>query len=332
MMGLSWRLTLLLLLCDAPVSLASAGDRSSEFQRCVRLCSKQCDLSKIPPLHQYLLWDCQDDCKYKCMHEISEAFKAQYNIVWKFYGHWPYKRILGLQEPAAALFSLGNMLPHFHNLVYNRDKLMRPGVRFGSHILIYSIVALSAWTASTMFHARKIEPLISFDYAFALLFISYGLWLGLSRLWWEFRGDKDIVLKRIFNLCFTVRVLWQVINTLDGSVYFQDHMTLSIGLSVAHAVTWLAFIAFSGSKSKLFCLFCQIWFGAASLLELFDFPPYHGIFDAHALWHAATIPLGFWWFQFWLQDAEYCARLSESQLEAAVNRAALSHNELNKNK
>jgi hypothetical protein len=31
------------------------------------------------------------------------------------------------------------------------------------------------------------------------------------------------------------------------------------------------------------------------LTQIFDFPPYHNLIDAHAVWHAGTIPLGFLW-------------------------------------
>ncbi|CAM9250123.1 unnamed protein product, partial [Ectocarpus fasciculatus] len=289
----------------APTARGSAGDMNYDYRRCLRHCQKNCNPEDIPALRQYLLWNCEGECQYDCMHEVARWVQEEYAVTWKFYGHWPYLRIWGLQEPASVAFSLGNMLPHIHNLLYNREKFCQPGVRFGHHILMYSVVALLAWAASAVFHARKIDPFISCDYAFAFLFISYGLWIAVSRLWWEIRGDRDRWTKTVFDVCCAGRVVYQVIYTLNGTIPFQDHMNLSIGLSVLHAVSWLLFICFSNSRSKLFCLLCQAWFGAASLLELYDFPPYMGILDAHALWHAATIPLGFLWFRFWIQDAEY---------------------------
>lgn len=38
-------------------------------------------------------------------------------------------------------------------------------------------------------------------------------------------------------------------------------------------------------------LIFQILASAAVLLELLDFPPVFWTFDAHALWHLATVPL-----------------------------------------
>ena len=51
---------------------------------------------------------------------------------------------------------------------------------------------------------------------------------------------------------------------------------------------------------------------AASLLEVFDFPPLGGVLDAHSLWHTATpaIALGWWSFleadmaAFWPADGK----------------------------
>ena len=42
---------------------------------------------------------------------------------------------------------------------------------------------------------------------------------------------------------------------------------------------------------------------AAMSLELLDFPPFARILDAHALWHAATIPIAELWYNFLITDA-----------------------------
>jgi post-GPI attachment to proteins factor 3 len=43
---------------------------------------------------------------------------------------------------------------------------------------------------------------------------------------------------------------------------------------------------------------------AATMLELFDFPPWRRVVDAHALWHLATAPLAVMWYDFILMDAQ----------------------------
>lgn len=42
---------------------------------------------------------------------------------------------------------------------------------------------------------------------------------------------------------------------------------------------------------------------AATALELFDFPPWGRIIDAHALWHLSTAPIALFWYDFLVEDA-----------------------------
>jgi post-GPI attachment to proteins factor 3 len=41
----------------------------------------------------------------------------------------------------------------------------------------------------------------------------------------------------------------------------------------------------------------------AMCLELFDFPAWRRVLDAHALWHLATVPIAVFWYEFLIQDA-----------------------------
>ncbi|KAH0856460.1 hypothetical protein HID58_084721 [Brassica napus] len=45
--------------------------------------------------------------------------------------------------------------------------------------------------------------------------------------------------------------------------------------------------------------------GLAMLLEIYDFPPYGGYFDAHSIWHLATVPLTIFWWRFIRDDVEF---------------------------
>lgn len=51
----------------------------------------------------------------------------------------------------------------------------------------------------------------------------------------------------------------------------------------------------------------MVLFGAslATLLEVYDFPPLWGFFDAHAIWHATTIPITYFWWSFIKDDATF---------------------------
>lgn len=39
--------------------------------------------------------------------------------------------------------------------------------------------------------------------------------------------------------------------------------------------------------------------------ELFDFPPFLRLLDAHSLWHLSTVPLTYKWYQFLIQDSNH---------------------------
>lgn len=60
----------------------------------------------------------------------------------------------------------------------------------------------------------------------------------------------------------------------------------------------------------------QVMFLSAALLEVFDFPPIWGHFDAHSLWHACTAPLGFMWYAWWEEDAVINCNYNASQRQA----------------
>lgn len=119
-----------------------------------------------------------------------------------------------------------------------------------------------------------------------------------------------------------------------NSVSFGNHMYLCIALSVIHTVLWAVWIilgmfsptaaapgdyftdrseksrgaaAAGGLRAlldrKYLCIVCQVYFSVAAIsLEVFDFPPVFVHFDAHACWHASTVPLGFLWYVFWLGE------------------------------
>ena len=51
---------------------------------------------------------------------------------------------------------------------------------------------------------------------------------------------------------------------------------------------------------------------AALLLEVLDFPAIGGYVDAHAFWHAATVPLTGVWYSFIVRDVQFMADASKA--------------------
>jgi post-GPI attachment to proteins factor 3 len=241
----------------------------------------------------------------------------------KYYGHWPFTRLFGLEEPASVLFSLLNGVPYLLALAHS---ITRHGT-FGSvHVntcqdsspasvnlhfmhrwlVVYYSIGLNAWLASAFYHARKTDNATFYDYISALLFLVLTLWLALRRVWGQ--GAKGYVVSAIFTL-FVGLYVFQVYRMHLGQVTFGAHMGVCIGISVVNVIMWLLWLVFTPSTGnyRYLCLVTQVWFSVAALLEIFDFPAIWGYFDAHSLWHAATIPLGFIWWTFWRLDCENTA-------------------------
>ena len=68
---------------------------------------------------------------------------------------------------------------------------------------------------------------------------------------------------------------------------------------VANSICWIAWSE-RVYKKQPYCLkavIALLLFNGAALLEVLDFPPIAWTFDAHSLWHAATVPLPLLWYR-----------------------------------
>ncbi|PVU93952.1 hypothetical protein BB559_003130 [Furculomyces boomerangus] len=81
-------------------------------------------------------------------------------------------------------------------------------------------------------------------------------------------------------------------------------------------VAWMA-VAYrmskAGENNYLMPVTLILLTDLAFSLEAFDFPPLWDTFDAHSLWHAATIPITFYWYR-WLIDV-FPAHFSKNNQE-----------------
>lgn len=76
----------------------SRGDTCKQFLICMRQCSKGCSLDEYPgKLPMYLTvfwWDCTDECKYQCMHNVTASDLRNNKRIKQFYGkvsNWLHK-------------------------------------------------------------------------------------------------------------------------------------------------------------------------------------------------------------------------------------------------
>ena len=146
------------LLLAAVLVTASSGDRAREFGDCVVACqSQRCEqFEALKSLSLKITrWTCTDDCKYTCMHDITDKAVTAGRGIQQYYGKWPFWRFAGMQEPASVMFSLFNLWSHFIGYKQVRRKVsashpMRP------FYLLWSILSMNAWFWSAIFHTRGV--------------------------------------------------------------------------------------------------------------------------------------------------------------------------------
>lgn len=115
-----------------------------------------------------------------------------------------------------------------------------------------------------------------------------------------------------------------------GSFPYGYHTAFNVGLATVHSLAWVLWsasfyisipaLSLGGktwqfqpyppqdpsrvkSPSAATPLALVVLTTAAMSFELLDFPPILRMLDAHALWHAATIPLAAGWWRFLCTDA-----------------------------
>src|SRR5690606_5116499 len=120
-------------------------------------------------------WSVEDECKYQCMHEIEEIRRLRVDHAGQYqpeqyFGKWPFKRVLGMQEPLSVLFSLLNLVPHAMHLLIpsKRNKFAPLFDPLRSMLLAAAGIGCLAWTASAVFHCRDNFVTEKLDYHGAL--------------------------------------------------------------------------------------------------------------------------------------------------------------------
>ncbi|KAI8929271.1 Per1-like-domain-containing protein [Entophlyctis helioformis] len=149
------------------------------------------------------LWDCGQDCKYVCMHQVTRRkldlksqqlaeyraqgqtppqYIAQSKPIQQFYGKWPFIRVLGMQEPASVLFSVFNGLGHYYGLRRYQAQIrpenypLYPVVEFAGYI------AVNSWVWSAVYHTRDFAWTEKLDYFSAMASILMSLYLAILRV------------------------------------------------------------------------------------------------------------------------------------------------------
>lgn len=228
----------------------------------------------------------------------------------KYHGKWPFRRVYGIQEPVAVALATLNLAVQFHGwisffiLLYYKLPLKPNKKTYYEYTglwHIYGVLAMNSWFWNAAFHCRDVELTEKLDYSSAVAFIGFSLIVAILRAL-NVRDEAAKVMVSAPIISFvTTHILYLNFYKLDYGLNAKVCMVMGITQLLVWAV-W-AVISRHPSQWKLWIL---VFGGAiAILLEAFDFPPYGGYVDAHALWHATSIPLSYIWWSFVRDDAEF---------------------------
>ncbi|GAB2265268.1 hypothetical protein Dimus_000336 [Dionaea muscipula] len=331
-MGLPhWRFWCVTFLSLTTVLEASEGDADPIYGACVQLCEKtgcvkddcfrQCNFTSAgndldggkylqEPLYlKWKQWDCRSDCQYHCMLAREEERKKLGQKPAKYHGKWPFLRVYGIQEPVSVAFSALNLAMHFHGwisffiLIYYKLPLKdnrKTFYEFTGLWHIYGMLAMNSWFWSAVFHSRDVNLTEKLDYSSAVALLGYSLILAILRAFNVRDEAARVTISAPLIAFVTTHILYLNFYALDYGL----NMKVCVTMGVAQLLLWFFWsgITRHPSRWKLWAVVVGGAFGM--LMEIYDFPPYWGLVDAHALWHATTIPLTYLWWSFIRDDAE----------------------------
>lgn len=332
MLHSNWITFLLVLSCLVGILNASAGDTDPVYRSCIGECEKTGCVKEIcfpnckfpaddaslegrwymqEPLYlRWKQWDCQSDCRYFCMIDREKDRAAFDHAPVKYHGKWPFKRLYGIQEPASVAFSALNLAMHFHGwlsffiLLYYKLPLKsdkKPFYDYAGLWDIYGLLSLNSWFWSAVFHSRDVDLTERLDYFSAIALLGYSLVLAILRSFNVRQEAARVMVSAPLIAFVTTHILYLNNYKLD----YGWNMKVCVLMGVAQLLIWAIWAGVSRHPSRWKLWIVVVGGGLAMLLEIYDFPPYEGFVDAHALWHATTIPLTYLWWSFIKDDAEF---------------------------
>ena len=254
-----------------------------------------------------MLWSCPAECDYTCQHVITDRRVARdppmIMPIVQFHGKWPFYRILGMQELFSVLFSFLNFFAHWQGMARIRESVPQ-WHSLRKYYLAFGYCGLACWTFSAIFHARDFPLTEKLDYFGAGANVMYGMFLAVIRI---LRLDEESprhkpALRRLLIatciLLYTVHVCYLSFWSWD----YTYNMIANIVVGMIQNVLWTGFSIVRYQKSqKMWTAWpgmIVLWIILAMSLELLDFPPWHGLIDAHSLWHLGTVIPTAWWYRY----------------------------------
>ncbi|GFP84770.1 post-GPI attachment to proteins factor 3, partial [Phtheirospermum japonicum] len=305
------------------------SDGSTAFRGCVEQCEgtgcvgdkcfRNCNFSDAisgswyrqePHYVEWRKWVCQSDCRYHCMIAREDERQRLGYKPHKYHRKWPSKHVHGIQEPAAVLLSGLTLAMHFHGwisfMIHVNYKLpfrpnKKPYYEYTGLWHVYAFFAMNAWFWSGAFHSRDVELTEKLDCSSAVALAGYTLFLATVRVFnLRVEAARVMVAAPIFAFAIT--------HILYLNFYEFDHRwntMVSMLMDAIHLTLWSVWVGVSRHPAR-WTLWAVILGGIpGTILMMYDFPPYWGFVDAHAIWHATMLPLTYLWWTFVRDDSEF---------------------------
>ncbi|RDY10751.1 Post-GPI attachment to proteins factor 3, partial [Mucuna pruriens] len=255
-------------------------------------------------------WDCRTDCRYYCMLDREEERTKLGDKPVKYHGKWPFRRVYGIQEPVAVALSALNLAMQFHGwvsffiLVYYKLPLgpdKKTYYEYTGLCHIYGILSMNAWLWSAVFHSRAVELTEKLDFSSAVALLGFTLILAILRGF----NVRDEATRVMISAPLIAFVTTHIMYLNFYELAYGLNRIVCTAMVVVQLLIWAIWASGSNHPARWKLWAVVVGGGLAMVLETYDFPPYMGYVDAHALWHATSIPLTFLWWSFVRDDAEF---------------------------
>ncbi|KAL4706326.1 hypothetical protein ACJJTC_004935 [Scirpophaga incertulas] len=296
----------------------SVGDRSPTYQNNVLICMRSIckkdgfsfneTATKDLDIWTRLLWNCRDECRYRCMWRSVRVFDDREFTVPKFHGKWPFRRMFGVQEPGSAVASLLNLMAYMRMSAQLSRQFPVRTVPYVIFWHIFTLVCMNAWVWSIIFHTRD-TPFTEFmDYASALSMVMAYFIAAFVRIFLRFRKLVGLMIAACL-LYYGMHVQY----LYGGFVDYDYNMRVNLAFGIAGGLLWGVWGSLRWLTGGVYrhgwrvAVFAAAT-AAGSCLELMDFPPLLNVWDAHALWHLQTAPLPLLFYRYVIDDIHFLRR------------------------
>uniref|UniRef100_A0A0D3B712 Post-GPI attachment to proteins factor 3 n=1 Tax=Brassica oleracea var. oleracea TaxID=109376 RepID=A0A0D3B712_BRAOL len=199
-------------------------------------------------------------------------------------------------------------LPMVHNKETDMVAMMR---RAHGHCQNPASVTFSVLSLAVHFHGwlsffitlyyKDVDITKMLDYSSAVAVLGFSLILSILRTF-----DVRVETARVMvSAPVLALVTTHVLCINFYKLYYGWNMIVCVAMGVAQLFLWARWVAVSRHPSNWKLWVVVIASGLAMLLEIYDFPPYGGYFDAHSIWHLATVLLTILWWSFIRDDVEF---------------------------